>query len=187
MGFNTQKGNTMNTNINPKPPVYNPADVQPMRDELLSVGFEEVLTPQMVEEVLSQKDDRSVLVVINSVCGCAAGSARPGVIAALQNKLIPDKFVTAFAGQERDAIDHLREKYLSAYPPSSPCIALFKNGELLFMMQRHNIEARSAEEVADILKKIFDENCTHAGPAVSEETYKKIVYEKACGSSINLN
>lgn len=177
----------MSTNINPKPPVYNPADVQPMRNELLLVGFEEVLTPQMVEEALSQKNDESILVFINSVCGCAAGSARPGVIAALQNNVIPDKFITAFAGQERDAIDYLREKYLSAFPPSSPCMALFKNGELLFMMPRHHIESRSPLEVADILQNVFNENCTKKGPAVSDEVYKKIVYEKACGSSISMN
>jgi putative YphP/YqiW family bacilliredoxin len=177
----------MNNNINSKPPVYDPAQVQPMRDELTSLGFEEVTTPQLVEEALSQKNNESILVFINSVCGCAAGSARPGVTLALQNKKIPHKFITAFAGQERDAIDYLREKYLNAFPPSSPCMALFKNGELLYMMPRHHIEGNSPEEVADILKTVFNEHCTKEGPAISEEAYAKIVFEKACGSSMHMN
>ena len=98
--------------INLRPPMYDPEAVQPMRDELIYVGIEELTTPQKVEDALSQKDDKTYLAVVNSVCGCAAGSARPGVTLALQNKIIPDKTVTVFAGQDRDAVDHLRENYL---------------------------------------------------------------------------
>lgn len=173
------------TNI--KPPVYDPSAVQPMRDELTSVGFEEVHTPQMVEEILSLKNDKSILVFINSVCGCAAGSARPGVTLALQNKIIPDRFITAFAGQERDAIDYLREKFLTDYPPSSPCMALFKNGELKFMMPRHHIEGSSPEEVAGILMSVFEEHCSRPGPSISPEAYSKLELAKSCGSNFSMN
>lgn len=174
-------------NINTKQPIYDSAQVQPMRDELTNAGFEEVRTPQMVEDVLSKKNDESVLVFINSVCGCAAGSARPGVIQALQNKIIPDRFITLFAGMERDAIDYMRENYLSAYPPSSPSMAIVKNGEVKFMMPRHDIESRSPEEVAEILKEQFEALCSRQGPSISKEAYEKIVFEKACGSSARLN
>jgi putative YphP/YqiW family bacilliredoxin len=174
-------------NINAKPPIYDPAAVQPMREELTNVGFEEVLTPAMVEDILSQKNDETILVFINSVCGCAAGSARPGVTLALQNKIIPDRFITAFAGMERDAIDHIREKYLSAYPPSSPSMALIQNGEIKFMMPRYEIESRSPEEVAEILQQVFNNSCKREGPSVSKETYEKLAFAKACGSSARLN
>jgi putative YphP/YqiW family bacilliredoxin len=174
-------------NIDAKPPLYDSAAVQPMRDELTSVGFEEIRTPQMLEDVLSKNNDESNLVFINSVCGCAAGSARPGVILALQYKVIPNRFFTLFAGMDRDAIDCLRDKYLGEYPPSSPSMAIIKNGELVFMMPRHEIEGSTPEEVAEILQEQFDEHCTRPGPAISKEAYDKIVFEKACGSSARLN
>jgi len=170
-------------NINSKPPIYDPIQVQPMREELTGVGFEEAATPEIFEEILSAKNDKTVLVVINSVCGCAAGSARPGVTLALQNKIIPDRFVTAFAGMDRDAIDYLREKFLAEFPPSSPSIALFKNGEVKFMMPRHEIESRSPLEVAEILKDIFNENCSRTGPSIPVDQYEKMVYIRSCGSA----
>lgn len=98
-----------NINMELRPPLYDPEAVQPMRDELLFVGFEELRTPQKAEEILSLKDDKTTLLVINSVCGCAAGSARPGVTKALQNSIIPDRIVTAFAGMDRDSVDFIRE------------------------------------------------------------------------------
>ncbi|MFN3694343.1 MAG: BrxA/BrxB family bacilliredoxin, partial [Ignavibacterium sp.] len=96
-------------NIVSKPPMYDQQAVQPMRDELVAVGFTELLTPEDVNKAINVKDDKTVLVMINSVCGCAAGSARPGVSLALQNDIIPDKLYTGFAGQERDAVDRIRQ------------------------------------------------------------------------------
>ncbi|MFA3782703.1 BrxA/BrxB family bacilliredoxin [Melioribacteraceae bacterium 4301-Me] len=173
-------------NINLKPPIYDPEAVQPMRDELIYVGFEELLTPQRVEDVLSLKDDKTTLVMINSVCGCAAGSARPGVTLSLQHNVIPDRLVTVFAGQDRDAVDYLREKYLSAYPPSSPSLALIKNCEVIFMMPRYKFEGRYPEEISEDLRKIYDQHCGRKGPSISEEKYAKLVHAKACGSKIPL-
>lgn len=173
-------------NINLKPPIYDPVAVQPMRDELVYVGFEELLTPQAVEDVLSKKDDKTTLVMINSVCGCAAGSARPGVTLSLQHNIIPDRLVTVFAGQDRDAVDYLREKYLSAYPPSSPSLAVIKNSEVIYMMPRYKFEGRYPEEIAEDLKIVYDRNCSRKGPSISEEKYAKLVHAKACGSNIPL-
>src|SRR5258706_1866416 len=110
--------------INTRGPVYDPEAVQPMRDELLAAGFNEMLTPADVDTYLS-KTEGTTLVMINSVCGCAAGSARPGVTLALQNSKIPDNITTVFAGQDRDAVDHLRSMYLPGIPPSSPFMAIF--------------------------------------------------------------
>lgn len=174
-------------NINQKPPIYDPEAVQPMRDELTYVGFQEAVTAQLVEDVLSQKNDETVLMFINSVCGCSAGSARPGVSAALQNNLIPDKIVTVFAGQDRDAVDYLRDKYLTNIPPSSPFIALFKNGEVIFTMPRHHIEGRYAEEIAEDLINVFNQHCKKQGPSISKEKYDELIHAKMCGSHIPLN
>ncbi len=173
--------------INQKPPIYDPEAVQPMRDELIYVGFQETTTPQLVEDVLSQKNDETVLMFVNSVCGCSAGSARPGVSAALQNNIIPDKIVTVFAGQDRDAVDHLREKYLTNIPPSSPFIALFRNGEVIFTMPRHHIEGRYAEEIAEDLINVFNQHCKKQGPSISKEKYDELIHAKMCGSHIPLN
>ena len=172
---------------NKRPPLYDPEAVQPMRDELLYVGFEELTTPEKVDELLSQKNDETVLALINSVCGCAAGSARPGATLALQNKVIPDRFVTVFAGQDRDAVDHLRQNYLGDFPPSSPSMALIKNGEVLFMLPRHHIEGRDAAQVAAILIDTFEKHCSKEGPSISPEDYKKLEHARACGSKIPLN
>ena len=173
--------------INLKPPIYDPEAVQPMRDELIYVGFEETTTPQKLEDVLSKKNDETVFVFINSVCGCAAGSARPGASLGLQNNIIPDKLITVFAGQDRDAVDYLREKYLASIPPSSPFMALFKNGELLYAMPRHKIEGRYEDEIAEDLKKVFEQYCKKEGPSISKEKYDKLIHAKMCGSKIPLN
>lgn len=170
-------------NIVSRPPIYDQDAVQPMRDELIAVGFKELLTPKDVDENINVNDDKTVLVMINSVCGCAAGSARPGVSLALQHKIIPDKLVTGFAGQERDAVDRIRQ-YISDYPPSSPSVALFKNGKLLYFMQRYDIEGRSAEDIAEELISAFDEHCTKEGPSISPENFAKVLHAKACGSKI---
>lgn len=174
-------------NIQMKPPVYDPEAVQPMRDELLYAGFEEMTTPQQVEDIISKKDDKTVLVFLNSVCGCAAGSARPGVVKALQNSIIPDRLTTSFAGQDRDAVDYLREKYLNHVAPSSPFIALFKNGEAIFTMPRYRIEGISPEEIAEELASVFNEKCGAKGPSISPEKFAKLEHFISCGSKIPLN
>ena len=170
-------------NIVSRPPMYDQDAVQPMRDALIAVGFDELLKPDDVEKAIDVKDDKTVLVMINSVCGCAAGSARPGVSLALQNDVIPDKLVTGFAGQERDAVDKIRE-YIKDYPPSSPSIALFKNGTLLYFMQRYDIEGRSPEQIAEELKDAFNEHCSAQGPSITPEQFAKVSYAVSCGSKI---
>lgn len=174
-------------NINQSAPVYDPESVQPMRDELLFVGFEEATTPQILEDLISPKDDKTVFVVINSVCGCAAGSARPAAALSLQNDMIPDRLVTVFAGQDRDAVSHLRNKFLTNVPPSSPFMALFKNGEVVYTMPRHHIEGRDADEIAAELQNVFNQQCKAQGPSISPEKYKELVHAVACGSKISLN
>lgn len=131
--------------------------VIPMKEELTDNGFEELLTPEEVISALKQQG--SVLVVINSVCGCAAGSARPGVVMAIQNaNKLPEHLYTVFAGFDVDAVQKVRE-FLLPYPPSSPSIALFKDGKLVHMIERHHIEGRSAQLIAQNLIAAFDEYC----------------------------
>lgn len=136
--------------------MYPPELVAPMKDELKTLGFNEMVTPDQVDDTLKQSG--TTLVVINSVCGCAAGMMRPGVRASLDNTKRPDHLTTTFAGVDRDATDKAR-KYMLPYPPSSPSIALFKDGKLVHMIERHHIEGRTAEMVADNLKMAYDEYC----------------------------
>ncbi len=140
---------------------YDPAMVQPMRDELTQIGFEELLTPEAVDEALSAADG-TVLVVVNSVCGCGAGSARPGVRLALEHSTRPDRLTTVFAGMETDAVERARG-YFAGYPPSSPQMGLFKDGRLMYMLERSDIEGRPPEAIAADLRAVFDQHCT-AGP-----------------------
>lgn len=170
-------------NVISRPPMYDQDAVQPMRDELIAVRIKELLTPQDVDDALLVKDNKISLVMINSVCGCAAGSARPGVSLALQNDKIPDRLYTVFAGQEREAVDRVRY-YIKGFPPSSPCVALFRNGELVYFMQRMDIEGNSANYIANQLKEIFNDACTNQGPSVPAEDFAKIMYAKQCGSKI---
>jgi putative YphP/YqiW family bacilliredoxin len=172
-------------NIVSRPPIYDQDAVQPMRDELVAVGFTELLTPQQVDEAINVNDDKTVLVMINSVCGCAAGSARPGVSLALQNDVIPDKLYTVFAGQEREAVDRVRS-YIANYPPSSPSAALFKNGKLIYFMQRYDIEGYDAQYIAETLTQVFEQFCSAQGPSISPENFSKVMYAKMCGSKIPL-
>ncbi len=130
--------------------------VEPMRKELTSAGFEELKSPEEVDDAL--KAAGTVLVVVNSVCGCAAANARPAAKAAIKNDKHPDKLVTVFAGMERDAVDKAREHMLP-YPPSSPAMALFKDGKLVHMIERHHIEGRPAQMIADNLVAAFNEYC----------------------------
>ena len=131
--------------------------VQPMKEELTDSGFSEMLTPKDVEDQLNQKG--TTLVMINSVCGCSAGSARPGVLMAVANaNKKPDHLSTSFAGYDKDAIQKLRERLLP-YPPSSPSIALFKDGELVHFIERHQIEGRPAQMIAHNLIAAFETFC----------------------------
>jgi len=184
--FYNQKERNAMFNINQKPPIYDPEAVQPMRDELTYVGFEELLTPQKAQEVFLSNPDKTVFLVINSVCGCAAGSARPAATLALQHSVIPDKYVTAFAGQDRDAVDFIRENILGDYPPSSPSMALIKNGGVIYFLPRHRIEGKYAEEIAEELTKVFEQHCSSKGPSIPKEKYDKLVTAKMCGSKIPL-
>ena len=172
-------------NITSRPPMYDQDAVQHMRDELVAVGFKELLTVKDVVESLLVNDDKTALVMINSVCGCAAGSARPGVSLALQNNIIPDKLFTVFAGQERDAVDQVRQM-ITNYPPSSPSVALFKNGKLIYFMPRLEIEGNSAETISSELRTAFDELCSNQGPSVSPEHFASVMHAKSCGSKIPL-
>ncbi|NML21474.1 BrxA/BrxB family bacilliredoxin [Pseudoflavitalea sp. G-6-1-2] len=135
-----------------------PAEIViPMKEELTENGFSELLTPQEVDTQLSQSG--TTLVMINSVCGCSAGSARPGVLMAVANSAKkPDHLTTSFAGFDVDAVKKLRE-HLLPYPPSSPAIALFKNGELVHFIERHMIEGRPAQMIAHNLIAAFDQHC----------------------------
>ena len=129
----------------------------PMRLDLTEAGFEEMRNAQEVDAVLSEKSG-SVLVMINSVCGCAAGNARPAVKIAAKHSKVPNKLTTVFAGQDKEAVAKVRD-YCVPYPPSSPSIALFKDGELVHFIERHHIEGRPAEMIAENLMQAFDENC----------------------------
>jgi putative YphP/YqiW family bacilliredoxin len=131
--------------------------VAPMRNELTSNGFTELKDASSVETAFSENDG-TTLVVINSVCGCAAGSARPGILKSLQGQDKPDRLLTVFAGQDIEATAKARE-FMAPYPPSSPAVALFKNGELVHMVERHMIEGRTADMVADNLMAAYSQHC----------------------------
>ncbi|WP_274652911.1 BrxA/BrxB family bacilliredoxin [Paenibacillus humicola] len=131
--------------------------IQPMRDELTRLGIEELRTPEEVEAKLPDAKG-TALVVVNSVCGCAAGQCRPGVAQALQHDITPDHLFTVFAGQDKEATAKARE-YFAPYPPSSPSIALMKDGELVYFIERHQIENRSAVEISADLTAAFDWFC----------------------------
>jgi len=128
-----------------------------MREDLTRYGVEETRTPADVDRVLASENG-TVLMIVNSVCGCAAGKARPGIGMALQHSVRPDKAATVFAGGDDQAVAHLRE-ILSDYPPSSPSIALFRNGKPVYMMHRGDIESRDAFQIAQVLKEAFDRFC----------------------------
>lgn len=134
-----------------------PSDlVLPMKAELTSNGFEDLTTPEAVDEAIKQQG--TTLLVINSVCGCAAGAARPGVIASLLGDKKPDHLTTAFAGYDTEAVAEAR-KLLAPFPPSSPAIALFKDGELVHMLERHHIEGNPAGAIAANLQAAYNEYC----------------------------
>lgn len=130
--------------------------VKPMRAELTEAGFQELYTAEQVDHAISKEG--TTLLVINSVCGCAARNARPGAKMSLENSKKPTHLVTVFAGVDKDAVSKARE-HMFPFPPSSPSMALFKNGELVHMLERHHIEGRPAELIAENLKEAYNENC----------------------------
>lgn len=130
--------------------------VKPMRDDLANAGFEELYTAEAVENAIKQEG--TTLVVVNSVCGCAAANARPGAKMSLQNPKKPDHTVTVFAGVDIEAVNAARDMMVP-FPPSSPSMALFKNGELVHMIERHHIEGRPAELIAENLTEAYNEFC----------------------------
>ncbi len=137
--------------------MYPPELVAPMKEDLTSVGFNELLTAEEVDNVLTQKEG-TTLVVVNSVCGCAAGALRPGVKLSLDTEKKPGNLTTVFAGVDGDATQRARQYFLP-YPPSSPSVALFKDGKLVHFIERHHIEGRPAEMIAENLKMAYEEYC----------------------------
>lgn len=130
--------------------------VRPMKDELVTVGFKELLTADAVDEAISKEG--TALIMVNSVCGCAAANARPAVTLASKHGKTPNRLTTVFAGVDQEAVAQAR-KHMLPYPPSSPSIALFKDGKLVHFIERHHIEGRPAEMIAENLTAAFDEFC----------------------------
>jgi len=139
--------------------MYDPMMTAPMRDELTRLGVTSLESAEAVDEILSQTD-KTALVVVNSVCGCAAANARPGVALAIQHATKPDHVVTVFAGVDREAADRARS-YFKGFMPSSPSMAVLKDGKVAFMLQRHEIEGRSPQDIAQRLTAAFDEHCAN--------------------------
>ena len=131
--------------------------IRPMREDLTRLGVEEMRTPEVVDETI-QNSKGTLMVVVNSICGCAAGKARPGVALALQNEKKPDKVATVFAGADIEATERARS-YFSGYGPSSPSIALLKDGQLVYMLERYQIEGRDAYQIAGELTQAFEKYC----------------------------
>jgi len=137
-------------------PMYPEELVRPMRADLSSAGFEELYTSEAVEDAIKQEG--TTLVVVNSVCGCAAANARPAAKLSLENEKKPDHLITVFAGVDTEAVDAARNLMIP-FPPSSPSMALFKNGELVHMIERHHIEGRPAELISENLMQAYEEFC----------------------------
>lgn len=133
--------------------------VAPMRDELTRAGIKEARTAEEVDKAVAQPG--TTLLVVNSICGCAAGKMRPGVRLALQNATVPDRAITVFAGQDREATDRARS-YFAGHPPTSPAIAILRDGKLVYLMQRSAIEINAAPAIAQELARAFDELCVKA-------------------------
>lgn len=139
---------------------YSELMIRPMREELTRIGVEELRTPEDVDKTLANSEG-TVMVVVNSICGCAAGKARPGIARALQHSVRPDKVATVFAGADIEATEKARS-YFTGYEPSSPSIALLKDGKLVWMLERRQIEGKDASQVASELTQAFDQHCAKA-------------------------
>lgn len=163
-------------------PAYPEEDIRPMREELEAVGATSLRTVEDVDRAFTGQTGTALLVV-NSVCGCAAGGARPGVSAALQNATIPDNIYTVFAGVDREATAQARQ-YLEGFPPSSPSIALFKDGKVVFMMERQMIEGRYPDQIAGELAAHFDKYCERTGPSIPAEQFESLQFVQVCGTEL---
>ncbi|MBI4545850.1 MAG: BrxA/BrxB family bacilliredoxin [Gemmatimonadetes bacterium] len=139
--------------------------IAPMRQELTSLGIGELRSAEQVDTFLAANQDRTAMIVVNSVCGCAAGSLRPALTMALHHRVRPDGAASVFAGQDLEATAHAREHF-APFPPSSPAVALFLRGRLAFMLERHQIQGRHPEDVAQALTAAFDAHCA---PAANRE------------------
>jgi len=166
--------------------IYDREAVKPLWQELQAVGVMPLSTASEVDEVLNRTSGTTLLVV-NSVCGCAAGSCRPGVALALQNQLIPDLLHTVFAGVDQEATARARE-FMKGIPPSSPFIALFKDGQMVFVLQRSDIEGQQPQAIAGALTQAFDKTCTRKGPSVTPEIFTQTFgsSEAECGSTFKI-
>jgi putative YphP/YqiW family bacilliredoxin len=143
---------------------YSEMLIKPMREDLTNVGIRETRTPEAVDAAIADAKG-TIMVVVNSVCGCAAGRARPGLALALQNDVRPQDMITVFAGADIEATERARS-YFKGYPPSSPSIGLLRSGEVLFLLERHQIEGREAPEIAALLRDAFNKHCVaEAGQA----------------------
>jgi putative YphP/YqiW family bacilliredoxin len=159
-------------------PAYPEAIVSPYREELARAGFRQLMTSDDVDAALGREDDKLVLVVLNSVCGCSARVARPGTILSLFNEVVPDELVTLFAGMEKEAVAHFREKYLSGITPSSPNIAIFKHGQLVNMLHRYQIERMSADEISAQLILWYNESGLKKQSAGEKDKLRALFVDK---------
>jgi len=162
-------------------PLYDPEAVRPMWEELAQCGVSPLRTAADVDDVLAKPG--TALVVVNSICGCAAGGARPGVTQALQGALIPDHLTTVFAGVDMEATQRARER-MPEIPPSSPSVGLFRDGVLVYALERRHIERMMPDQIAGELEKAFRQYCTRKGPSVSADVYGQVVHARQCGSQI---
>ena len=162
-------------------PLYDSEAVRPMWEELAQCGVTPLKTPADVDEALDKPG--TTLIVVNSICGCAAGSARPGITQALQAAVIPDHLTTVFAGVDMEATQHARER-MPEVAPSSPSVALFRDGALVYMLERRHIERMTPDEIAGELEKAYRQHCTRKGPSVPADVYGQVVHARQCGSQI---
>jgi len=162
-------------------PLYDPEAVRPMWEELAQCGVTPLGTAADVDAALAKPG--TTLLVVNSICGCAAGGARPGVTQALQSAVIPDHLTTVFAGVDREATARARER-MPEVPPSSPSVALFQDGALVYALERRHIERMTGDEIAGELVRAFGQHCTRKGPSVPPDVYGQVVHARQCGSQI---
>jgi putative YphP/YqiW family bacilliredoxin len=158
-------------------PSYPEQIAAPFRKELTDNGFTQMLTPQDVDKALQRNDGKVQMVVLNSVCGCGARVARPGALLSFFSKTVPDERFTLFAGMEKDAVNYFRSKYLPGITPSSPTISLFKDGELVFILHRYQIERSAAGDIADALINEYNKICTKENDDASVESLRQYFIE----------